>query len=177
MTAAQYSRGQVVLADFPFTERPHERGPRQHFCLVIDTVESQEERLIAICYGTSRLDDDLLAAHGGGVLSIPRAFMKIRSGFMDEVVGHFVLDHVALVPESWLDPGSALDSTSCARKPAKTTRSANASSRLLSLVSPSCKWQPYKQPCTRRKPVASACPQARRFVPRQRVDVLRLPNL
>ncbi|MBK6616318.1 hypothetical protein [Ottowia sp.] len=104
MTAAQYSRGQVVLADFPFTERPHERGPRQHFCLVIDTVESQEERLIAICYGTSRLDDDLLAAHGGGVLSIPRAFMKIRSGFMDEVVGHFVLDHVALVPESWLDP-------------------------------------------------------------------------
>jgi hypothetical protein len=103
MAPAQYSRGQVVLADFPYSEWPARRGDKQHFCLVIDTVESQDVRLVAVCYGTSRLDEDLLAAHGGCVLSIPRPFVKVRSGFMNSSVMHLVLDHVALIPEDWID--------------------------------------------------------------------------
>jgi len=103
MAPAQYSRGQVVLADFPYSEWPSNRGDKQHFCLVIDTVESQNVRLVAVCYGTSQLDEDLLASHGGGVLSIPKAYVKIRSGFMNAPVMHLVLEHVALIPEEWID--------------------------------------------------------------------------
>ena len=104
MTAAQYARGRVALVDFPFVERPTQRGPKAHFCLVIDTVERPGlERLIAVCYGTSRLDDDLLSSQGGAVLSIPSRFIKVSAGFMAGEVAHFVLAHVALVPESWLD--------------------------------------------------------------------------
>lgn len=103
MATAQYLRGQVVLADFPFHEKPHQRGPKQHFCLVIDTVEIQDSRLVAVCYGTSRMDDNMLASHGGGVLSIPKVFVKIRSGFMEAAVAHFILNRVALIPEGWID--------------------------------------------------------------------------
>lgn len=104
MTPAQYARGQVALVDFPFVERPTERGPKSHFCLVIRAVETQaSERLVAVCYGTSRLDEKLLSAQGGAVLSIPSQFIKVTSGFLPGEVAHFVLAHVALVPESWID--------------------------------------------------------------------------
>jgi len=37
------------------------------------------------------------------VMSMPRDFVKIRKGFMEAPVGHFVLNHVALVPGEWID--------------------------------------------------------------------------
>lgn len=103
MSPTQYLRGTVVLCSFPFQDKPSERGPHPHFCLVIDTVEDRGEKLVAVCYGTSRLDDALVASQGGAVLSVPSRFIKVKSGFIPGQVMHLVLGHVALIPESWID--------------------------------------------------------------------------
>lgn len=100
---AQFLRGAVVLCSFPFTERPNDQISKQHFCLVVDDVEHEGNHLVAVCYGTSRLDEDLLRTHAGGVLSVPRRCMRIAQGFMSCDVSHFVLDHVALIPRHWID--------------------------------------------------------------------------
>lgn len=99
----QYPRGSIVLTAFPFEESPSTRGPKKHFCLVIDSVELDGRKLFAVVYGTSQLDKALLDNHAGAVMSMPREFVKIRRGFMESAVGHFVLNHVALVPGEWID--------------------------------------------------------------------------
>jgi hypothetical protein len=98
-----YPRGSLALAHFPFGERPNEPGPVKHFCIVVDCVERNGQALFALCYGTSRLDEKLLDSHSGGILSIPNQFVKVQRGFVDGPVTHYVLDHVALVPGSWID--------------------------------------------------------------------------
>lgn len=103
MASKQYPRGALVLANFPFDDRPSDPGPTKHFCIVVDSVERDGKTLFALCYGTSRLDEMLLTQHSGGILSVPNQFVKIQKGFMDGPVSHFVLDHVALVPGEWID--------------------------------------------------------------------------
>lgn len=103
MHDAQYARGAVLLADFPYDSRPHQRGPREHFCLAMGAVVHEGQRYVAVCYGTSRLDNELLSAHGGAVLSVPTQFIRIHSGRMPAGVGHFVCDHVAIVPDAWVN--------------------------------------------------------------------------
>lgn len=107
MTNAQFLRGQVVLAGFPTFERPDAPAAKLHFCLVVDTVDLGQERLIAVAYGTSKLDEELLETHSGAVLSIPTSHIKIGRGFMSGEVAHFVLSHVALIPQEWIDTSFA----------------------------------------------------------------------
>lgn len=103
MTTTQYLRGSVVLCDFPFVERPDQRGSSEHFCLVVHAEEEDGRKLVAVCYGTSRLDEKMLASHGGAILSVPSRFIKISRGKVPGDVAHFVCDHVALIPESWIN--------------------------------------------------------------------------
>lgn len=103
MVNKNYPRGSVVLAHFPFEERPSEPGPMKHFCIVVDCVERNGQALFALCYGTSRLDETLLESHCGAIVSISNQFVKVQKGFIEGPVTHYVLDHVALVPGSWID--------------------------------------------------------------------------
>jgi hypothetical protein len=104
MTTTQFLRGSVVLCDFPFVERPHQRGSSEHFCLFVHAEVEGDRNLVAVCYGTSRLDEKMLSAHrSGAIFSVPKSLIKISSGFMPGDVAHFVCDHVALIPESWIN--------------------------------------------------------------------------
>lgn len=103
MVSKQYPKGSVVLAHFPYEERPNQRGPSKHFCIVVDVVERNGQTLFALCYGTSQLDEKLLESHGGAVMSVPVPLVKVQRGFIEGRVGHFVLHHVAVVPGHWLD--------------------------------------------------------------------------
>lgn len=103
MSTAPNTRGRIVLADFPYTERPHKRGPKQHFCMLVDWREIAGKRHAALCYSTSRLDEDLLNACGGAVLSVPLAYIKVSRGFMSAPVTHFLTQRIAVVPEDWID--------------------------------------------------------------------------
>lgn len=103
MVTKQYPRGSVVLAKFPFDDLPSEPGRLKHFCLVVDSVSRNGQTLFALCYGTSRLDEVLVASHCGGILSVPSTFLKVQKGVVEGPVGHYVLDHVALVPGDWID--------------------------------------------------------------------------
>lgn len=100
MTTTQFLRGSVVLCDFPYVDRPDQRGPSEHFCLFVHAEVEGDRSLVAVCYGTSRLDQKMLAAHSSGaVFSVPRQFIKVSSGHLPCDVAHFVCDHVALIPE------------------------------------------------------------------------------
>jgi len=103
MSTTQYLRGSVILCDFPYQTSPNQRGPSEHFALFVEAFEDQGKRYVAACYGTSRLDDELLAVHGGAILSIPTQFIRITSGKMPQGVGHFVCDYVAIIPEEWIN--------------------------------------------------------------------------
>lgn len=103
-TTAQPLRGAVRLCEFPYEERPHQRGPQKHFCLVAEEFIIAERRYLAVAYGTSRLDTHLLRAHAGAVFSVPTQFVKIARGYMRNPVTHFVCSHVALIDEHWVDP-------------------------------------------------------------------------
>ena len=94
-----YLRGAVLKCRFPYDHSPRHPGPQPHYCLFIEQLQGIETPLIALCYGTSRLDQDLLRAHQGAVLSVPSTLVR---GAMPGHVTHFVCDHVALVPESWI---------------------------------------------------------------------------
>lgn len=103
MSPAPYTRGRIVLADFPYVENPHRRGPKQHFCMLVGWHEIAGKPHAALCYSTSRLDEDLLQSYGGALLSVPLAYIKVSRGFMTAPVTHFVTQHIALVPEDWID--------------------------------------------------------------------------
>jgi len=63
-------RGAVLKCSFPYDTDPAQPGPQPHYCLYIDSIEVQGSRSIALCYGTSRLDEGLLRAHNGAILSV-----------------------------------------------------------------------------------------------------------
>lgn len=92
-------RGAVLKCSFPYDSAPTQPGPLPHYCLYIDSVEVEGSRYVAVCYGTSRLDEELLRAHSGAVLSVASQFIK---GDMPSGVAHFVCNHVAAIPEAWI---------------------------------------------------------------------------
>lgn len=94
-----YVRGAVLKCRFPYDHSPEYPGPQPHYCLFIEQLQGVEIPLVAVCYGTSRLDQDLLRAHQGAVLSVASTFMR---GNMPGQVTHFICDHVALVPQDWI---------------------------------------------------------------------------
>lgn len=99
----QLVRGTVVLARFPFQHLPKQPGPAPHFCLAVDSFTFDGQQLLAIAYGTSRLDEALLQAHEHRVLSV--SSLLIRGLNMPGPVTHFVTDHVAIVPvnDDWME--------------------------------------------------------------------------
>lgn len=101
------ARGAVVLANFPFTDRPKLPGRLPHYCLVAATATLQDLRMVAVAYGTSRLDEELMRAHAGAILSVPSQLIK--GATMPGPVTHFVMDHVAVMPihEAWVHPVTA----------------------------------------------------------------------
>lgn len=100
MTAPQLLRGSVLCARFPYDAEPHRPGATFHFCLFIDHIVVEGLALVAVCYGTSRLDEQLLAAHQGAVFSVASEF--VRGDRPHGPVTHFVADHVAVLREEWI---------------------------------------------------------------------------
>ncbi|QMI49747.1 hypothetical protein [Burkholderia sp. MBR-1] len=100
MASSPFVRGAVVKCRFPYDARPDKPGPQPHYCLLIAEFELGERTYAAVCYGTSRLDEQLIRAHAGMILSVPSRFIK---GPMPGPVTHFVADHVAIIPhdEQW----------------------------------------------------------------------------
>jgi hypothetical protein len=101
MSAANFVRGGIVQARFPFDHAPGRPGPSFHYCLFVEAFQLESRQLYALCYGTSRLDEDLMAQHRGAVLSVASDYIR---GTMSGGITHFVCDHVAIVAESWLKP-------------------------------------------------------------------------
>ncbi|WP_163013100.1 hypothetical protein [Burkholderia stabilis] len=103
MQASQIARGVVLKCLFPYDNDPHQPGPKPHYCLVADIPFSVgDQHYVAVAYGTSKLDENLLRAHRGLILSVDSAHLK--GSALPGPVSHFVLDHVALVPlhEDWI---------------------------------------------------------------------------
>lgn len=101
-------RGSVVLCNFPYAERPTQRGPQLHLCLVAARLDTTHGRSVyVVSYGTSRLDESMLSTHsaGGGVLSVPVQNLKLSKGELPKgSVGHFLARHVAVIPSTWVYP-------------------------------------------------------------------------
>lgn len=54
---------------FPYDNDPHQPGPKPHYCLVADIPFSVgDQHYVAVAYGTSKLDENLLRAHRGLIL-------------------------------------------------------------------------------------------------------------
>lgn len=105
MDASQIARGVVLKCLFPYDNDPHQPGRRPHYCLVADSPFAlRDQHYVAVAYGTSKLDETLLRAHRGLVLSVDSAHLK--GSALPGPVGHFVLDHVALLPltKDWIYP-------------------------------------------------------------------------
>lgn len=94
MLPTSFARGTVLKCLFPYDTNPNRPGLQPHYCLFIEEVAIAELRYVAVCYGTSRLDDDLIRTHRGCILSVPSQFIK---GNMPGIVTHFIADHVALI--------------------------------------------------------------------------------
>lgn len=95
-------RGSIVKCLFPYVDRPHTQGPLPHYCLFIEAFRLAEQQVIAVCYGTSRLDAPLMARHQGFVLSVDNSLIK--GSRPPGRVTHFVCSHVALLDEHWVYP-------------------------------------------------------------------------
>ena len=98
-----YSRGSVLKCLFPYDTKPSLPGPQSHYCLFISDYAIAGKTYATVCYGTSRLDDDLIRSHKGCILSVPSQFIK---GKMPGIVTHFIADHVALISldDAWVYP-------------------------------------------------------------------------
>ena len=98
-----YSRGSVLKCLFPYDTKPSLPGPQPHYCLFISDYAIAGRTYATVCYGTSRLDDDLIRSHKGCILSVPSQFIK---GKMPGIVTHFIADHVALISldDAWVYP-------------------------------------------------------------------------
>jgi hypothetical protein len=94
-----FVRGAVLKCRFPYVQSPARPGPLPHYCLFVEQRSVNGRGAVAVCYGTSRLDPQLLQSHDGAILSVASAFIK---GKMPGPVSHFVCDHVALVAEDWI---------------------------------------------------------------------------
>lgn len=103
MTATNYVRGTVLKCSFPYEDNPSGPGPQPHYCLFIEAVEVDGRWCHFVCYGTSRLDDDLIAKHRGAIFSVDSSLIK--GSPMPGRVTHFVCSHVALIEEFWIFPG------------------------------------------------------------------------
>jgi hypothetical protein len=102
MPSPCFLRGGVVRCSFPFQSQPHLPGPAPHYCLVIKREES-EGAVTALAYGTSRLDPQMLSAQRGSILSVPTtALTGIHRP--PGVVSHILCNHVAVLPDAWIDP-------------------------------------------------------------------------
>jgi hypothetical protein len=104
MNPSLIKSGTVLKCQFPYDDAPHSPGPKTHFCLAVDApLEYRGRTYVVVAYGTSRIDDDLLDAHQGVVLTVKSSFIKGDPLPKDR--GHFV-DHVALLPltEEWILP-------------------------------------------------------------------------
>ncbi|KAF7964131.1 hypothetical protein AWV80_41755 [Cupriavidus sp. UYMU48A] len=103
MDASQIVRGVVLKCLFPYDNDPHQPGQKPHYCLVADVPFALgDQHYVAVVYGTSKLDEDLMRAHRGLILSVDSAHVK--GSALPGPVGHFVLDHVALLPftKDWI---------------------------------------------------------------------------
>jgi hypothetical protein len=100
MASSNLVRGSVVKCQFPYVERPHSPGPKPHYCLFIDSLDVNSDKLVAVCYGTSRLDDDLIGRHNGAILSVDNALIK--GSPMPGRVAHFACSRVAVIRQSWI---------------------------------------------------------------------------
>lgn len=124
---------------FPYDNDPHQPGPKPHYCLVADIPFSVgDQHYVAVAYGTSKLDENLLRAHRGLILSVDSAHLK--GSALPGPVSHFVLDHVALLPlmKTGSTRTSELDSISCERSSEGTTVSVNVSTKPSSWPSAKC---------------------------------------
>lgn len=103
MDASQVVRGVVLKCLFPYDSDPHQPGQKPHYCLVADVpLHWEDQHYVAVAYGTSGLDEDLMRAHRGLILSVDSA--RLKGSTLPGPVGHFVLDHVALLPlnKDWI---------------------------------------------------------------------------
>lgn len=101
MTPANFVRGTVLKCSFPYDTTPNQPGPLPHYCLYIASGDADGgARYVAVCYGTSRLDNALLRTHSGAILSVASQF--ISGDKLPGEVTHFVCSHVAILPEAWL---------------------------------------------------------------------------
>ena len=103
MSDANFVRGSVLKCSFPYVDSPSRPGPHPHFCLFADSFEIRDRQYLAVCYGTSRLDDALLQHHSGAILSVDSSLIK--GSPMPGRVTHFVCSHVAVIPDLWVFPG------------------------------------------------------------------------
>ncbi|MBW5284132.1 hypothetical protein [Burkholderia gladioli] len=96
-------RGSVLRCRFPYEENPHTPGPTWHYCLLSGQYEFAGDILVAVCYGTSAVDETLFAKHRGSILTVDKQFIKGIDLPKDR--GSFIADRVALVPlhEEWID--------------------------------------------------------------------------
>ncbi|WP_157903480.1 hypothetical protein [Cupriavidus malaysiensis] len=102
MSTSRYPRGTILRCFFPYDTHPQIPGPKAHYCLLAEQVELPGESLLAVCYGTSRLDNNLIRKHNGVIFSVPSGLIR---GTMTGPVTHFVADHVALIKptERWME--------------------------------------------------------------------------
>lgn len=100
MGTSNFVRGAVIKCSFPYVDSPSSPGPHPHYCLFIDAFELSGDKYVAVCYGTSRLDDALLEHHSGAVFSVDSRFVK--GSPMPGRVTHFVCSHVAVIPDRWI---------------------------------------------------------------------------
>jgi hypothetical protein len=100
-------RGAVVKCLFPYDTKPNDPGPFFHYCLYAwHFAGADGTTWVAVAYGTSRLDEALLAHQNGLVLSVPAKMIRRDRVQADELAGavtHWVTQHIAVVPESWID--------------------------------------------------------------------------
>jgi hypothetical protein len=102
--ATSYSRGAVVKVLFPYDTNPSSPGPKPHYCLFVDEFEFNGMQYVALCYGTSKIDESLLTKHNGIIFSVSTAYIK--GDAMSAPISHFIADRIAIVPRDgkWILP-------------------------------------------------------------------------
>lgn len=105
MDASLVERGAVLKCLFPYDSDPHVPGEKPHYCLAVNSpVSFKGSVYVVVAYGTSKMDDDLMRAHSGLVLTVPA--VRIKGDRPTEERGHFILDQLAILPfnDLWIRP-------------------------------------------------------------------------
>ncbi len=108
MDSSHIDYGVLVKCLFPYVGAPAKPGPRPHYCMALaPELPFKGRKFIAVAYGTSKLDDDLLEEHQGMILRVSSEFIKGEKP--PQPTGYFVMDHVAVIPyeKEWVLPFSA----------------------------------------------------------------------